>query len=298
MQNLYSIGKFSYYDPVTNINVSHVSSLSSILNSTRLNSSIFNNIFIQPPPRFTLTVDKLSSPSYPSLNVSVPHPNGSVSDTQGVDLRNKFPPPYDQGQLQSCTANALCALIAYDIGNKQGNFFMGSRLFLYYNERVIGGNVSTDSASTLDNGIQALENNGICPETDWDYSNNFATKPSDNAYRISKTRLVNSNNVQSISNDMDSMKKALRQGYPFVVGVILYPSFFNTDSTGVVPMPSQNDNPIGGHAVVCVGFDDHKQRWIMRNSWGPNWGDNGYFYLPYGYLQNFGQQLYCITNMS
>jgi C1A family cysteine protease len=109
---------------------------------------------------------------------------------------------------------------------------------------------------------------------------------------------VNSNNVQSISNDMDSMKKALRQGYPFVVGVILYPSFFNTDSTGVVPMPSQNDNPIGGHAVVCVGFDDHKQRWIMRNSWGPNWGDNGYFYLPYGYLQNFGQQLYCITNMS
>jgi C1A family cysteine protease len=75
---------------------------------------------------------------------------------------------------------------------------------------------------------------------------------------------------------------------PFVVGILIFSSFETliVAKTGYVPMPKYNDTVLGGHAVVCVGYDDIKKVWIMRNSWGTSWGDKGYFYLPYAYLTN------------
>ena len=85
---------------------------------------------------------------------------------------------------------------------------------------------------------------------------------------------------------MTSMKNSLINNDPFVVGIAIYESFetYKVFKTGMVPMPTSTEKLLGGHAVVCVGFDDIKQVWIMRNSWGINWGDRGYFYLPYLYL--------------
>ena len=82
------------------------------------------------------------------------------------------------------------------------------------------------------------------------------------------------------------MKTSLVNGFPFVVGISIYSSFesYNVYATGIIPMPSKYDKLLGGHTVLCCGYDDSKQVWIMRNSWGVNWGDNGYFYLPYLYL--------------
>ena len=97
------------------------------------------------------------------------------------------------------------------------------------------------------------------------------------------------------------MKAALINGTPFVVGILVYSSFETPEvaKTGIVPLPKDTDQLLGGHAVVCVGFDDNKQQFIMRNSWGTAWGDHGHFYLPYSYLSSstVTSDLWCLTKI-
>jgi C1A family cysteine protease len=199
-----------------------------------------------------------------------------------IDLRNNFQPIYDQGDLGSCTANALCGIVGYDIPK-----LFGSRLFLYYNERFIEGSVNIDAGAYLSDGIKSLQIYGICDESDWPYDiTKYTIKPNDECYTNAlKHKAIK---VQNINNDITSMKTSLVNNDPFVVGIAIYSSFETSkvNNTGVVPMPSKNDYLLGGHAVVCVGYDDKKKVWIMRNSWGTGWGDKGYFYLPYKYLTN------------
>jgi C1A family cysteine protease len=92
--------------------------------------------------------------------------------------------------------------------------------------------------------------------------------------------------VHNIRNTESDMKASLAAGNPFAVAISVFASF-ETDEvsrSGVVPMPRHNEACLGGHVVVCVGYDDHRRVWIMRNSWGACWGDRGYFTLPYAYL--------------
>jgi len=215
-----------------------------------------------------------------------------------VDLRSKFPPIYDQGNLGSCTANALCGLIGY---NKPT--IKGSRLFLYYNERFLENTILTDSGAFLYDGIISLQKYGICQETEWPYDDGpkqFTVKPSNQCYINAQNH--NALQVQNINNDLTHMKNSLASGNPFVVGITVYSSFESAKvtRTGMVPMPTYKDQLLGGHAVVCVGYDDSKQVWIMRNSWGTNWGDKGYFYLPYLYLldSSLSSDLWCIQKMN
>ena len=200
-----------------------------------------------------------------------------------IDLRNKMPPVYDQGDLGSCTANALCGLIGYD---KPG--FLGSRLFLYYNERFLENTVSQDSGATLYDGIQSLKNNGICPETDWPYIvKQFSVKPPTKCYQNAlKEKALTVKNINT--NDLVAMKTCLSSGFPFVIGIAVYESFETRQvaATGMVPMPKPKEQCLGGHAVCVVGYDDSKQSFVVRNSWGTNWGIKGYFYIPYTYLTN------------
>jgi C1A family cysteine protease len=97
------------------------------------------------------------------------------------------------------------------------------------------------------------------------------------------------------------MKTCLASGFPIVVGIAVYSSFESgtVAKTGVVPMPKSNEECLGGHAVVCVGYDDKAQTWIMRNSWGLGWGNKGYFTLPYLYLldSSLCSDLWCITSL-
>ena len=82
------------------------------------------------------------------------------------------------------------------------------------------------------------------------------------------------------------MKSCLAGGYPFIFGIDVYSSFESdqANQTGVIPMPTPDDQLLGGHALVCVGYDDSKQYFIFRNSWSSAWGDMGYGYLPYEYM--------------
>ncbi len=198
-----------------------------------------------------------------------------------IDLRKGMPAIYDQGNLGSCTANAICAMIKYKNAKIDG-----SRLFLYYNERLLEKTVNFDAGADLTDGIKALCSFGICQEKTYQYIiSKFALKPPPNTYAEASPH----KNIRAtlVDSTLNAMKSCLIQNYPFVVGIAIYDSFESgtVSKTGVVPMPNKSSEQLlGGHAVLCVGYDDVKKVWIMRNSWGPSWGEKGYFYLPYNYL--------------
>jgi C1A family cysteine protease len=205
----------------------------------------------------------------------------SVPDS--IDLRTNpnMPAVYDQGNIGSCTANALCA--AYDFV-KPGEF-MGSRLFLYYNERVLGNDVSTDAGASLGDGIKCLQTHGLCRENLWPYDiSQFATKPPDNCY--TEALADKALKVYNVPNTFNEMQATLASGLPFVAGIKVFSSFesASVSKNGIVSMPKPKDKLLGGHAVLVCGYNNKTNQWILRNSWGSKWGDNGYFYLPYKYL--------------
>jgi C1A family cysteine protease len=213
-----------------------------------------------------------------------------------VDLRSKLPPVYNQGNLGSCTANALVAAFAYKAPG-----FMGSRLFLYYNTRKMENNIQEDAGAYIYNAVACLQTSGLCLESQWPYViSRFKVQPTTRCYTEGrKHRAVT---VYNIKNTMTSMKNCLHSGLPFVVGFAVYSSFESNTVTrsGMVPMPGPNERLLGGHAVLICGYTDTKQCWIARNSWGASWGDRGYFYLPYAYLldSNLSSDLWNITSVT
>lgn len=205
-----------------------------------------------------------------------------------VDLRSLCPPVYDQGQLGSCTANGIAAALQFDrMKQKLKPEFNPSRLFIYYNERVIEHTVPSDSGAMIRDGIKSVGQQGDCPETEWPYDiAKFAAKPPRNCYTDSlKYKAVQ---YQSLVQDVNQMKGCLASGYPFVFGFTVYDSFESQQAaqTGSVPMPAPSEKILGGHCVVAVGYDDAQQRFIIRNSWGTGWGMQGYCTMPYAYLSD------------
>jgi len=203
-----------------------------------------------------------------------------------VDLRPNCPPPYDQGQLGSCTGNAIAGAVQFEREKQHLTpDFVPSRLFIYYGERVIEGTVGTDSGAQIRDGIKVVANQGVPPEMDWPYDiAKFAQKPPPKAFADAlHDRAVS---YSRLSQSLSQMKGCLASGYPFVFGFTVYDSFESQQvaQTGVVPMPAAGESVLGGHAVMAVGYDDGQQRFIVRNSWGVNWGMKGYFTMPYAYL--------------
>lgn len=202
-----------------------------------------------------------------------------------TDLRSGCPVVYDQGELGSCTANAIAGAIQFE-QKKQGLVdFTPSRLFIYYNEREIEGTVGTDSGARIRDGIKTVVKIGACPETDWPYNIlQFVGPPPPVAKPdAAKNRVLA---YHRVAQSLSQMKACLAEGYPFVFGFTVYESFESPQvaKTGQVPMPASSEAQIGGHAVVAVGYDDTQQRFIVRNSWGPAWGMAGYCTMPYAYL--------------
>jgi C1A family cysteine protease len=203
-----------------------------------------------------------------------------------ADLRPQCPPVYDQGQLGSCTANAIAAAIQFDrMKESLSPDFVPSRLFIYYNERAIEGTVSTDSGAQIRDGIKTVATQGACPEPDWPYViTQFATKPPKLDY--SEALGDRAVSYSRLTQNLNLLKGCLASGFPFVFGFTVYESFESqaVAQSGMVPMPSPNEKTVGGHAVMAVGYDDTAQRFIVRNSWATTWGISGYFMMPYAYV--------------
>ena len=203
-----------------------------------------------------------------------------------VDLRSACPPVVDQGDLGSCTANAIAGALQFDqMKEAQADIFPPSRLFIYYNERVIEHTVNEDSGAMIRDGIKSVAKDGAPHETLCPYDiAKFKDKPSAAAYKDAlKHRAIL---YQRLTQTLDQLKGCLASGYPFVFGFSVYESFESqaVAKNGKVPMPKAKEKLLGGHAVLAVGYDDASKRFTVRNSWGTGWGLAGYFTIPYAYL--------------
>jgi C1A family cysteine protease len=203
-----------------------------------------------------------------------------------VDLRPGCPPVYDQGQLGSCTANAIGGALEFvQSEEKKANPLTPPRLFIYYNERVIEHTVDSDSGAQIRDGVKSVHKLGAPPETDWPYDiNQFSKKPPEKAYTDAKN--YQTILYQRVTPTLGQLKGCLASGYPFVFGFTVYESFESQEmaNTGHLGMPGTGEKQLGGHAVLAVGYEDSSQAFIVRNSWGADWGIKGYFTMPYPYL--------------
>jgi C1A family cysteine protease len=203
-----------------------------------------------------------------------------------VDLRPGCPPVEDQGALGSCTGNAIVAALEFLELKDNLPLVDLSRLFVYYNERVMEHTVKSDAGAQIRDGIKSVAKQGVCSEAKWPYLiSKFAVKPSPACYKEAlKHRVVEYHRLSTLVD----MRACLAEGYPFVFGFTVYESFESQQvaKTGTVPLPRKNERVLGGHAVLGVGYNDRQKRFIVRNSWGTGWGKQGYFTMPYAYLAN------------
>ena len=205
-----------------------------------------------------------------------------------MDLRSQYSLIYDQGQLGSCTANAIAMATDFTRIKEGLQPIQPSRLFIYYNERKMEGTIPQDAGAQIRDGIKSVATSGVCPETDWPYViSKFTSKPSKKSYADASKNLVKQ--YQRIDNtQLNDLKACLAAGYTFVYGFSVYESFESdkTAQTGIVTMPKKTEKLLGGHAVTACGYSDSKKAVLTRNSWGSKWGLQGHFWIPYTYLTN------------
>lgn len=204
-----------------------------------------------------------------------------------VDLRETgfLPPVYNQGDLGSCTGNAIAAAFDFERAKQGKSFITPSRLFIYYNERDMEGTVADDAGAAIRDGIKSVRRLGVCPESEWTYDiNRFADKPTVECYADALNHQVL--RYRRIGPSEHQMLNCLANGYPFVFGFSVYDSFEadEVERTGIVPMPQDTEQLLGGHAVLCVGYDLAKRIYLIRNSWSETWGEGGHCWMPFEYL--------------
>jgi C1A family cysteine protease len=211
-----------------------------------------------------------------------------VSLPETVDLRAEMPEVYDQGALGSCTANATGAAFQYELrrqlqatGGKPEAMFVPSRLFLYYNSRAVEGTIKEDAGAMIRDVIKVSNKLGMVPETLWPYSDKgtrFMKKPYVKVFREAlKHQVLKYQRVVGVN----GIKQALALGFPVVAGFSVYDSFESDEAanTGIIPEVTEGEAMLGGHAILIVGYT--KDHWIVRNSWGADWGDKGYCYMRF-----------------
>ena len=211
-----------------------------------------------------------------------------------VDLRGLCSEVERQGELGSCTAQALAGNIEFLDKISDFKYTDVSRLFIYYNERALMHTIRYDSGSSLRDGIKTLKNSGVCDETLWPYQiSKFTRKPPVKCFTEAKQHRITSYHR---INTFNEMLACLAEGYPFVFGFTVYESFESQEvlRTGIVHMPKKKEKAIGGHAVMAAGYDQAAKRFIVRNSWGKDWGKDGYCTMPFEYLQTLAGDFWTI----
>ncbi len=209
----------------------------------------------------------------------------TVSTPDHIDLREFFPLPYDQGQLGSCVCNATSANIQFLQKKEILNMFMPSRLLMYYEGRKILGTIKQDSGMMIRDAFKIISKIGICDELSWPYDiSKFKLKPPIGCYV--NAQIHKALKYERVTPSELGIQQVLAEGYPIVAGITVYPSFETEEvaKTGIVPIKKPGEKSLGGHAIILVGYNKANKHWICRNSWGLNWGDKGYFYLPFGYV--------------
>ena len=201
-----------------------------------------------------------------------------------VDLTKGMPNCENQGNLGACTAFAIGGAVQYAL-LKQGKTLLNpSKLFVYYEERLREGTVNEDSGAMIRTGFKVIADKGFANEKDWPYIvRRFKRKPVEVAYTRSKLDVVDK--YERVDTSLLALRTALATGNPVVLGMPVFEGMMSeeTAQSGVVYKPTRFEQNMGGHAVLLMGYDDKKKSFLVRNSWGRDWGKNGYFELSYDY---------------
>ena len=214
----------------------------------------------------------------------------TISLPKSYRIKNEYIPGIlDQGDLGSCTANAVSNAVKSIIIKENRPIFQPSRLYIYWFSREIENTISSDSGVSLRDTMNAIKKNGACDEQIWQYIiSNYTIKPPTNAI---DNGISNKKNFVylSVGQNLNSIKNAISQDFPIVFVIDVYSSFESdkVSKNGVVPMPKVNtEQLLGGHAIMMISYDDTKKVFGCMNSWGTSWGDKGFFTLPYTYVLN------------
>ena len=222
-----------------------------------------------------------------------------------ADLRKWCSPIENQGNLGSCTAQSAIGIVEYYEKRAFNKHLEASRLFLYKTTRNLM-QTTGDAGGWLRCTMGALVLCGVPAEKYWPYKiDNFDVEPDAFIYSIAD----NYKALKYFCHDpmgakipypevLNSIKKYLEAGIPSMFGFWGFPSYDKSDTKGGIPYPAANESAQWGHAIVAVGFDDSKKiknltdskettgALLIRNSWGKEWGDKGYGWLPYEYVLN------------
>jgi len=217
-------------------------------------------------------------------------PLKATGSPPAADLREHCSPIEDQGSIGSCTAQAVVGLVEYFQRRTKGEYLDASRRFLYKVTRKLYG-FEGDTGAYIRGTMRALGIFGVCPEEYWRYSTQkYDEEPPAfcyafaQAYQAVKYYRVWDSNPEKL---LGQLKATLASGLPFAFGFSVYSSIWDetVQRSGDIPAPQPGDRLEGGHAVMAVGYDDAKSRFLIRNSWGTEWGQQGYGSLPYEYVE-------------
>lgn len=215
-------------------------------------------------------------------------------------IGDKAPAPMDQGHLGSCTGHGISGAFrtARIIAGLPDRSF--SRLQLYFDERELEQTIDEDAGAEIRDGIKCLSSTGIAPEELWPYDiSKFTVRPTKDVYESARLDVALS--YERVNVSVNDIKAALVADHPVIIGISIFPEFESqiVAETGIVPMPTSNEQPLGGHCMYVVGYGQKPGYFTVRNSWGPNWGDKGDCYIPEDYLgnPNFGSDYWIIKTV-
>jgi C1A family cysteine protease len=211
------------------------------------------------------------------------------------DLELGFSPVENQETLGSCTGQGFAAYLEYLQKIDNVDHTDVSRLFIYYNERYLNNEIHRDSGARIRDGIKSLVRWGACDESLCPYDiSRFMEKPSDEAYKDAVKRCIR---VYRRLTTNDEIRYALSHGQPVIFGFAVFSSFNSSDTTntGIVTEPCNWNKLIGGHCVVMAGHDDETEMFKWKNSYGRTWGDDGYGYFSYNYVDRYASDFWVIV---
>jgi C1A family cysteine protease len=204
-----------------------------------------------------------------------------------VDLRTgPMPQVFDQGQLGSCTANAVAAALQFDLSLDLATrrARRRSRLDLYYGERSLEGELGQgDTGAYGRDGFKFAQQTGVLLEERWPYDITTYAGPPPSGYKRYKLTKPYAHPAQ----DVDTIKAILSNNQTVAFGFTVYESFESDEvaSTGIVPMPKSGESQLGGHEMLLVGYlNAHPGYFLARNSWGSSFGIGGYVLMPEQYI--------------
>ena len=223
-------------------------------------------------------------------------PKPSNTLPKSADLKKYFPPIKNQGKQGACSSFSLTSVFEYFINNETHQNDDMSEAYVYYNAREIQGDTSIDEGANLYNVIRGMASKGVCLEELCPYDSSvFDKRPSDEAYEDGKGHTVTT--AKDIPISVEIVKSAINEGYP-VVGCFRIFESLQENTSGYIPMPTDNERSSEEekfHAMVICGYNDKHGHFIVRNSWGTDFGDKGYCYLPYSYLRDSDLTRYAVA---